>query len=312
MIRQLLPAVFFGMVFTAATCERPVDLEIPLPEPELVIISTFSPQQPFRVTVSTTRPSLPPTPATYISGARVALLQGEGFIENLLLIPGNNAIAPYYQAPTVVPLEEKSYALRVSVPGYKDITARDVVPRSVAVRTLESIPLGFSPGAGADQIVYHYNVRITFDDPAAFRNYYHLRFHQEVLNFIASELGDTLIIGKRRQHIGFGPAINNNTITAYLDDGVLFEDNTFNGRRVTFSFPFETTVRLDRELMGQLFVELRSTSEAYYRFYSTVGRQQNSPGAPYAEPVVVFSNVEGGKGIFAGFSASMDSVRVAR
>lgn len=238
------------------------------------------------------------------------MFQSEDFIENLLPAPG--AVAPYYEAFESVPSEEKTYTLRVSAPGYKDVIAQDVVPRGVAIRDIESIPLGFSPGASADEIVYHYSIRITFDDPAAFRNYYHLRFQQEVLRIFISEAGDTLTIGKRRDQIGFGSAINNNTITAYLDDGVLFEDNTFNGRRVTFSFPFETNILLDRELPGHLFVELRAASEAYYRFYSTVGRQQNSPGAPYSEPVIVFSNVEGGKGIFAGFSADTDSIRISR
>lgn len=298
------------MVFTAATCERPVDLEIPLPEPELVIISTFSPQQPFRATVSATRPALPPTPAAYIADARVELFQSDNFLENLL--PSAGALAPFYEASDAVPSEEQTYSLRVSAPGYKDVIAQDVVPRGVAIRSIESIPLGFSPGAGADEIIYHYSIRVTFDDPAAFHNYYHLRFQQEVLRILISEAGDTLTIGKRRDQIGFGSAINNNTITAYLDDGVLFEDDTFNGRRVTFSFPFETNIQLDKELPGHLFVELRTVSESYYRFYSTVGRQQNSPGAPYSEPVIVFSNVEGGKGIFAGFNADTDSIRVSR
>lgn len=238
------------------------------------------------------------------------MFQSDNFIENLL--PATGAVTPYYEAFESVPSEETTYTLRVSAPGYKDVIAQDVVPRSVAIRDIESIPLGFSPGANADEIVYHYSIRITFDDPAAFHNYYHLRFHQEILRVLISEAGDTITIGKRRDQIGFGSAINNNTITAYLDDGVLFEDNTFNGRRVTFSFPFETNVLIDRELPGHLFVELRAASEAYYRFYSTVGRQQNSPGAPYSEPVIVFSNVEGGKGIFAGFNADIDSIRISR
>lgn len=310
MIRPLLPAAFFWMMFTAATCERPVDLEIPLPEPELVIISTFSPQQPFRATVSSTRPALPPTPTTYIANARVELFQSDNFLQNLQPAPGT--LAPYYEALEAVPSEEQTYTLRVSAPGYRDVVAQDVIPRGVAIRNIESIPLGFSPGPGTDEIVYHYSIRITFDDPAAFRNYYHLRFQQEVLRIFISEAGDTLVTGQRREQIGFGSAINNNTITAYLDDGVLFEDNTFNGRRVTFSFPFETNILLNREMPGHLFVELRAVSEAYHRFYSTVGRQQNSPGAPYSEPVIVFSNVEGGKGIFAGFSAATDSIWVPK
>ena len=310
MIRQLLSAAILWMLLAGATCERPVDLEIPLPEPELVIISTFSPQQPFRATLSSTRPSLPPTPTTFIADAQVVLFQSDNFIENLL--PATGVLTPYYEAFESVPSEETTYTLRVSAPGYKDVIAQDVVPRGVAIRDIESIPLGFSPGANADEIVYHYNIRITFDDPAAFRNYYHLRFHQEILRVLISEAGDTITIGKRRDQIGFGSAINNNTITAYLDDGVLFEDNTFNGRRVTFSFPFEANVLINRELPGHLFVELRAVSEAYYRFYSTVGRQQNSPGAPYSEPVIVFSNVEGGKGIFAGFNADIDSIRISR
>jgi hypothetical protein len=126
---------------------------------------------------------------------------------------------------------------------------------------------------------------------------------------VISEGGDTIIKGKTLSHIAFGQAINNNTITAYLDDGVLFEDASFNGRRVSFSFPMQTRLK-GRELFGQLFVELRTISEDYYRFYSSVGRQQDNPGPPYSEPVIVFTNVEDGRGIFAGYNSARDSIRV--
>lgn len=307
---RIISAVFLAILLSGATCERPVELEVELPAPELVVISTFSPGLPFAVSVSSTRSALVPSLTDYPEDAEVSLFRGEEFLEKLRRVTGTSSTAPFFQSTENYPLAGEIYSLQVSAPGFRPVTAQSVIPRPVSIRDIEAVHTGFSPVADPGEAVHHYRITVTFDDPGAFHNFYHLRFQQELLEYVISEAGDTLITGKTLNHIAFGQAINNNTITAYLEDGVLFEDESFNGRRVSFSFPMQTRVVQGREMLGHLYVELRTVSDDYYRFYSTVGRQQDNPGPPFSEPVIVFTNVEDGRGIFAGYNAALDSVRV--
>jgi hypothetical protein len=311
MIRHLLFSAGCILLLGSSTCERPIALDITPPPPELVIISTFSPDRPFEVSVSSTRPALIPSQTEFISDAEVALFQEASFLEQFRFIPGSPGVRPFYRSGEYSPVPGTLYTVAISAPGYPSVKATGSVPQRVDVSSIEAVHHGFSIGNKPDELLHNYTISVIFDDPFAFRNYYHLRFHQEVLTYRFSE-GDTVILSRRLQHISFGSGINNNTITAYLDDGVLFEDSSFNGRRVNFSFPIQTLIEPDRELLGQLYLELRTVSEDYYRFYSSVARQQENPGPPYTEPVIVYSNVEQGRGVFAGYHAAMDSTRIIR
>ena len=90
--------------------------------------------------------------------------------------------------------------------------------------------------------------------------------------------------------------------------GVLFSDEKFNGLNFSGSFPMHFELEPSQEL-GKLIVELRSASDDYYFFQTSVTRQQG-PGVPVQGEVAVYNNIENGQGIFAGYNLSIDSVAV--
>ncbi|WP_019988719.1 DUF4249 domain-containing protein [Rudanella lutea] len=53
---------------------------------------------------------------------------------------------------------------------------------------------------------------------------------------------------------------------------------------------------------AELTVSLLHTDETYYRYHEAIPRQQESDGNPFAEPVQIPSNINGGLGCFAGFN----------
>jgi len=50
--------------------------------------------------------------------------------------------------------------------------------------------------------------------------------------------------------------------------------------------------------------ELLHVTEDFYRYQQSIRLQQENDGNPFAQPVQVFSNVQGGYGLFAGAAAS--------
>lgn len=51
---------------------------------------------------------------------------------------------------------------------------------------------------------------------------------------------------------------------------------------------------------ANIYLILLTTDEHYYHYHKSL--EMYSPGNPFSEPVLVYSNIEGGLGVFAGFS----------
>ncbi len=300
----------FGACWLCATCERPAALDVEIPAPELVLSSTFSLGQPFRVSVTSTRASLPATPVTYLRNAEVTLWQGDTFLEKLRWMEETFQSIPYYTSTEYKGQPNTRYTIKVSAPGFESVSAQSTIPASVPVQRSRAIFAGYAPNHSLDELLCNFDFEVAFNDPQELRNYYHLRIHQEVQEFKLSESGDTARTGRSVQHLGFGASINNNAVTAYLEDGVLLDDVWFNGRTLNLSFPVQMRIRTGREIPSGFYVELRTVSEEYYKFHSSIARNKNNPGPPYTEPVIVYSNVQQGRGVFAGFSVAVDSIRV--
>ncbi|GAB3507226.1 hypothetical protein GCM10027341_41440 [Spirosoma knui] len=61
---------------------------------------------------------------------------------------------------------------------------------------------------------------------------------------------------------------------------------------------------LDNFKLAKVVVDLLSIDRAYYNYQYAVGRQAQASGNPFAEPVLIPSNIQGGLGCFAGYNKS--------
>ncbi|HEY3385818.1 MAG TPA: DUF4249 family protein, partial [Saprospiraceae bacterium] len=123
--------------------------------------------------------------------------------------------------------------------------------------------------------------------------YYHLVFYNQYNNLanhlflIDPELSDDQPFLK---HYNFGILIDK-------DDLVTGE---------SLSFDFVDWVVAERGL-NKVYVELRTITQEYYKYHSTLARQLIVRQDPFAEPVTIFNNIEGGFGNFSGFSPDVIS-----
>ena len=96
--------------------------------------------------------------------------------------------------------------------------------------------------------------------------------------------------------------INTNYIVANYDGGFLIEDKPIDGNSIRIPIPISIRMPAGVQNLDEMIVELRSVSEEYYLFHSTVSRQQNNSDQPFSDPVVLFNNIRNGQGVFAGYS----------
>lgn len=309
MFRQVIFSISVFLIFVAASCERPLDLDIDEPESRLVVVSNFTNDKALEVIVSKTKSILSTAETEYILDAEVELYQGDMFLETLDLIPAIGKLNPYYITNTFRPIVNEEYNILVTAPGFDRVMAKSRIPTSINIHSFNVFNLvSFNTPEG--NVLYSYNVLLGFDDPVEEENFYHLRFFQQIVNFVINEEGDTIPRGSYLQQIGFNASEDNNFLTAYFDGGVLFEDGPLNGKPISYSFPLQIQLEPRTEILGQIFVELRAVSEEYYLYHNSLSRQQSDPNLPFNEPVIVFNNIKNGQGIFAGYNSSIDSIPV--
>lgn len=301
---------FVGMSMLAllAGCEGSVQLDTYDPMAQLVIVSNFTPSQPVVVQVSKTRSPLSTEDSVYLENATVELYQDSKLLEVLELVSGPVDKPPYYTTRQTTPLVGVTYTIRAQAPDFESISATSSVPIPTPIRSLHLSNLNIFPGSGGSTN-YQYLVSIVFDDPVEGKNFYHLNFYQQILEYRL--LGnDTIITKDELRKIQFSSELDDNSLIAYFQGGVLFNDDYFNGIPISYSFPLQVNINPRREIVGKMFAELRTVSKEYFLFHNSLSRQRTSSNGPFNEPVMIYDNVENGQGIFAGYNASIDSVSI--
>lgn len=293
-----------------ATCERPVELSLGDPSPQLVVNSDFTAGQNVLVTVTKTQNILESPAVKFVDNALVEVFQEDELLETLTFIPQTNRLPPKYASSDFKPREGETYILKASAPGFDPIIAKSHVPYPVEISQLYVSNVNLASNSESqNDLTYSYNVLLQFEDPADMVNYYHLDFFQKVFSYTVLE-GDTIINGSSLESLSFSPENNNNSFIAYFLGGVLFEDAKFNGSLITASFNISISIDSETKLLGPMLAQLRNVSEQYYHYYNSVSRQQTSGNDPFSPPVFIDSNVENGKGVFAGYNQSIDSTLV--
>ena len=301
--------VSLGLLFLSATCERTVDLGLEDPDPRLAIVGTFSEGEPLKVEVTKTRSVLADASTEYPLNAVIRLFDDSGFLEQLVLSPPEEGATPFYQTKQFEPQTGREYRLEVRVPGFPTAEAVSTAPAKVPLDQMEAFQVQAVDNPENNTVAYQYSLKSAFADPSSNRqkNYYHLLFFLQ-LERTSGILGDTAV--QEFRSIVLSSSINTNFQAAHYEGGVLLEDTPFEGKYQAFDFPVTLELPKDLGTPTGVIAVLRSVPEEYYRFFSAVNRQRVNPDLPFAEPVILFTNVKNGVGVFSGYSQDFLAARI--
>lgn len=309
MIKDLFSSIFsFCIAFLlCVACEEPVSLDIESVAPKIVVNGTFTPNHPFQITLSKNEALLSNDSTEFINNAKVQILDAQGGLLRELNYQENTAI-PSYGFPGFQPQAQKIYQLAIEIPGYPMIYATSSAPNSVPIQSIKTEEITSAPNTS----LYSIKINASILDPQGEQNYYHLQLYYQQ---IASRSSSNGLVGKPESFIPIpirSANSENSTVIADVNkNGVLFSDDALDGEQINLQFQ----AVLDREYTGenpQIVGELRTISKDYYQYYTSLTRQLENKDRPFAEPVIVFNNIENGLGIFAGFNHRRDSVLINR
>lgn len=271
---HLLHSILLMIVFGVATSCRKQDSTVKLPkvDPKLVVVSFISPQDTLiRVWVKTSQPLYNNAASkTYetITDAEV-IISGNGISAKLAY---DAALKEYTCDPSLLNVSEGvDYVINVSTPDGKKATASTQIPSANS-----SLTYTYTNASA--------NIYAQWTDLSqGTADYYRLMIEQTSY-FIFSGYNS-------------GATFEDTITTRGIQYQGFFLDTDFSGSTLNRNVPFQ--IYEDSE--DKIYLHLLHVSKEYYD-YSEKLVTSEVYGNPFQEPSIMYTNVTGGFGVFAGYN----------
>ncbi len=289
--RKTLAIFLVLVVFSLSACEdfwepRSIVTNLPEHQPVLVINSFINPDSVFEVSVAKSRAFLAPPEYPFITDATVTIFESGNRVAELF-----HTSDGLYRAINHRPRIGATYELNVSAENFAPVKAMVTIPFPVKI---DSVTVGTATRFGT-------NTTLCFQDPPGEDNYYQLLLFT-IDSF--AEMDTVLSITYFFSSDAVLRKPDDFEDESYYEDDAFFDDALFDGDFYDLDITF-----FDYFPPREMFVVLLTTSESYYNFRKSFDGQSATEDNPFAEPVPVFTNIENGLGVFAGYSSFISSLR---
>jgi len=285
-------AVWLCLFAALPACEKDISSSVTIDtEPQLVVSAFISPQDSvLQVKVSQSRPVIgiyPTGEEAEITNATVKLSQGGRTITFTYSATPGRWI--YEADPTSLPiLPGQTYTLVVTTPDGHQVTAACTVPTVEGV-TISDLKLSarkatMSDGHEYDEHTFSYK----WQDAPGVENFYQTLTEKESKD----------------------PQTNNLVRYQLYNNDDLFTDERKDGQTFAASERYQVFPGQPNPKPYNLHVCLAVTDRAYYLYHQSIKKQQETNGNPFAEPVLIYSNVTGGIGIFSAYNQIKATLKV--
>lgn len=275
-----------------SACIEVVDLDVEKIPHELVVNCLFTEAQPFMVNVSRLAP-YPDLDDRNIENATVSIYKN-GELEGIL----NHTENGIYNNASFSPSSGNTYSIKVEVPDYPTVTASDTLPDKVFIDSCR-----YKPEAGKDyEGDYYDEIAVSFTDNRE-KTFYSINVQHQSTNSDTNEKYWYSITLSTNDPVILAEGISTNDYKNYF----VFNDALLSNQH------FKVVVKYysDYETGDKFKVFLKTGTEHYYKYRKTLLKHAKysyeDPFKPYS-PVPLYSNINGGQGIFAGFQSDIYNI----
>lgn len=314
MKNYIIIILVIALAFITA-CEKVLEMDIEATAPMIVVNSSINPDSTIKVSVSRSMHILDNHPIIRLSNANVEVYEGDNLLGTLQHWKEGVFTGNFY------PQVGKLYTIKVSNDDLPDAEASCRVPYA-------PITLGIDTLTTYDEYNYP-TMRYTFrfKDKENERNYYHL-FAMRRYNYLEYnpdyfridtlyQTQDTVIVdttwGVEIPVERFEPMwINSEDIIISqnmgYENGLIFSDELIDGQ--TYSLRLNSDAYFPGEDTITVYFYFKEITEELYKYYFSYEEHLYAKDDPFSEPVMVYTNVEGGIGIVGAFSQKVDSLKI--
>lgn len=292
--------VFILLVFVIAACTKELDVAIPDNPRKLTLNSIFTPDSTWKVALTADHDIFDNRDFfDLVYDASVIIYQDGNPVDTL--VPKMRDTLHYttnaynFYSPSGKPSNDKPYEIRASSRRFGSVRAVSSYPDPTPIT---SVMANLSDNASSES-----TVTVTFKDPGNVKNYYFMYVSQK-FKYYNDFKKDTLLADAALTLSTNDPAFQNNHSS---QSGLLFDDGIFDGKEITIGVTLHYYYRQHNEALN---VHLRTVSADLYNYLTTSDLQNQGSSDvknlgipdPLVQPTIVFSNIENGVGIFAGYS----------
>lgn len=284
------------------SCEKEIDIDIPEKDRKIVINSLFNSNEEISVNISKSLNILDVKEFKFLDNATVRLFENGNFIENLLLQSKGN-----YESTTFIPSTGNSYKLEVNVPDMQSATATTIIPELL----INNLTIDTNMTLYEDEFYSSeaLECNIGFTDLSENKEYYWFYITGDRYDYVWDYNYETGYDTITKGNIYFNS--DDPIIESWVSEGLgfVFSDRLFNGSDIDF------TIYLNKYMYYELDTNILEfniacISKDFYLYAATHNSHLNAQDNPFTEPVQVYTNVENGYGIFAGYSSLSDSIAI--
>lgn len=293
------------------SCSEEIEIDIPANEAKLTVYCTLVPftipPKNLRLDIQSSVHIFDTTKNVKITDATVLLYSNSNSPDT---IQYNNDLQNYFA--NFSPKTGDSLHVEVLKEGYKSVLAYTIIPNKVDIIDTKVTPIAYFDETGS---VFS-EIEINFKDPANEINYYEIAVSNIDFNY---DNPDDYYNLSTTNNIITSESYYPSLIRFYLDmpKSLLFNDKTINGKDHTITVYYnppqeESEYRWISD--HYVNIHLRNVTEEYYKFHTSMIQHLYNKEEDIlyglGEPLNVFTNIENGYGVFAGFNNDVRSIHI--
>ncbi|MEJ8756000.1 DUF4249 domain-containing protein [Pontibacter sp. H259] len=297
-IHQIFTVLLLSIATLFTGCESYVeDIEGFKSESKLVAVSYISPQDTvLTVRLQLTQPALGlqlTEEQRKVKNATVTISDGST-VKALAYNPEKN----HYEADARTwPIQVgKTYQLKVlSAVGNAEATC--TIPNAAGI-TITDLQAPHTIETNYGHEMAKYIISFKWNDDAGIKNYY------RTLLYRTHSYTDPYTGTKTEYNEG---------IYGGYSDGTDLKDDEYTNNGIISSNPvtyYSSNYNQDNGKPFKIYAVLVVADAHYYKYHKALSEQSSNNGNPFAEPVIMYTNIKGGLGVFAGYNQVVQSIEV--
>ena len=303
--------LIFSSLLFIISCTKEIEIKIPEKQPKLVVSSTIVPftlpmPAQLGLELQSSLNIFDTTKKALITDALVLYYENNILIDTIKYVD----VLKKYIISTAInkyPVAGNDYSIQIIKQGFATVIAKTTIPHIVDITKLDILPIAYLDETGSP----HSEVSIAFTDPSDKVNFYEVEISDitEKFNYELSS-NNPIITGE-----SYYPSVldfKNNMPTS-----LLFNDSKINGQNVILKIYYLAPLIItDHSYISDhsINVHLKNVTEEYYKnkitfIQHTYSLQENMLYGS-GEPINVYSNINNGYGVFAGYNNSIQSLHI--
>ena len=276
--------LFLFALLVLLGCDLIVDVDVPMDRQGITLNSFFSPDSLWAARLKLNRYILSDDPYSVVEDALIIVYENENPIDTLAYESKG-----VYRSDTGKPVVGKRYDIKVTSSKYNSVRSSSYIPQPPANAQWEITGEIETEGVGLPYTL----IDLSFTDNANETNFYKIAGLVEYPN-----INPDGTLAPFRRPLELSTEFESENFGMFE---ILISDLTFNGLNHKMQIRVLDQQKL---IVPKAIISISSISQDYYDYKQTELLQAKTTGNPFAQPTNVYNNIEGGFGIFAGYSTA--------